>query len=221
MSSLAKPFACTLAVQKPAKHQSCGLRFPLHVNRETLIRKAERFSVAMSMRPAHLRCKLERQPQRDNTVPPIRKDKILILSASTGAGHIRAAEALEAAFDDTRFEGEVRHEDALRYTNAAFRGLYSRTYLDLVNNAPEVLGWLYDYFDSPWKNENHRLAFEALNTGPLMKLLRDYKPNLVISTHFLPADILSWLTCKHRIGSQHAVVLTDLDVHAMWLCLSI
>lgn len=146
------------------------------------------------------------------------KAKILILSASTGTGHIRAAEALQQALAQIGFDGDVRHEDALKYTNAAFRTLYSQTYLDLVNSAPEVLGWLYDYFDSPWKNENHRLAFEALNTGPLIGLLTEYQPSLVISTHFLPADMLSWLTCRRRIDSQHAIVLTDFDVHAMWLC---
>lgn len=144
--------------------------------------------------------------------------RILILSASTGTGHIRAAEALQQAFAQIRFAGDVRHEDALSYTNAAFRSLYSQTYLDLVNSAPEILGWLYDFLDSPWKNEKHRLAFESLNAGPLIDLLEEYSPDVVISTHFLPADMLSWLICRRRITCQHAIVLTDFDLHAMWLC---
>jgi processive 1,2-diacylglycerol beta-glucosyltransferase len=144
--------------------------------------------------------------------------RILILSASMGTGHTRTAQALVCAFNEIGWAGQVRHEDALQYTNLGFANLYSQTYLDLVNNAPELLGWLYDYFDSPWKDENHRLAFEALNTRPLIKLLDQYDPHLVISTHFLPADILSWLTCRQRTTAQHAVVVTDFDVHAMWLC---
>ena len=44
---------------------------------------------------------------------------------------------------------EVQHLDVLKYTNKVFRHLYSKAYIDLVNNAPEVLGWLYDYLDDP------------------------------------------------------------------------
>jgi processive 1,2-diacylglycerol beta-glucosyltransferase len=146
------------------------------------------------------------------------KKNILILSASMGTGHTRAAQALEEAFRRLHFGGSLRHEDALNYTNAPFRQLYSRTYIDLVNKAPELLGWLYDYSDQPWKTENHRLAFEMLNASPLIQLLARTNPDLVISTHFLPADLISWLICKNRIRTNHSIVITDFDVHAMWLC---
>jgi len=69
-------------------------------------------------------------------------DRVLLLSASAGAGHVRAAQALERAFRDAGAAREIRHVDVLEHTTALFRRLYSRVYLDLVNNAPEVLGWL-------------------------------------------------------------------------------
>jgi processive 1,2-diacylglycerol beta-glucosyltransferase len=34
----------------------------------------------------------------------------------------------------------------------------------------------------------------------------------------LPAEIVSWLKAKERIASRQAIVVTDFDVHAMWLC---
>ena len=42
----------------------------------------------------------------------------------------------------------------LKYTNKVFRHFYSKAYIDLVNKAPEVLGWLYDYLDDPKKNDD-------------------------------------------------------------------
>src|SRR5262249_16172582 len=88
----------------------------------------------------------------------------------------------------------------------------------MVNRVPEVMGWLYDHLDKPWKNERRRLALDRLNTRPLIKLLKDYKPDIAVCTHFLPAEILSWLKAKERITCKQAIVVTDFDVHAMWLC---
>src|SRR5215831_18068994 len=145
-------------------------------------------------------------------------NKVLLLSASAGAGHVRAAEALEKAFKETRGDTEVRHLDVLAYTNKVFRHLYAKAYIDLVNKMPEVPGWIYDKLDKPWKNERRRLALDKLNTRPFVKLLREYQPDLIVCTHFLPAEIVSWLKAKERISSRQAIVVTDFDVHAMWLC---
>ena len=145
--------------------------------------------------------------------------KVLLLSASAGAGHVRAAEAIERAFKQTENaeSREVQHIDVLNYTNKLFRHLYSKAYIDLVNKLPEVPGWVYDKLDKPWKNERRRLALDKLNTRPFVKLLREYQPDLIVCTHFLPAEIVSWLKAKERLASRQVIIVTDFDVHAMWL----
>jgi processive 1,2-diacylglycerol beta-glucosyltransferase len=144
--------------------------------------------------------------------------RVLVLSASAGAGHLRAADAIEKALRIRGLASEVEHLDVLRYTNNVFRHLYSKAYLDLVNKAPEVLGWIYDHLDVPGRNEQLRLAFDRLNTGPFIKFLNRYQPDVAICTHFLPSEIISWLKSERRVKVMNAVVVTDLDVHAMWLC---
>jgi processive 1,2-diacylglycerol beta-glucosyltransferase len=144
--------------------------------------------------------------------------KVLILSASAGAGHVRAAQALERAFAAEGGAGDVRHVDALELTNKVFRTLYSKTYIELVDRAPDVLGWLYDALDSPWQKERRRLAWDKLNTRPFVKMLEREQPDLIVCTHFLPAEMVSWMKAKHRLACPQAIVVTDFDVHAMWLC---
>lgn len=144
--------------------------------------------------------------------------KVLILSASAGAGHIRAAEAIERAFIQLNAAEEVRHIDVLQYTNKLFRHLYSKAYIEMVNKMPDVLGWLYDQLDKPWQNERRRLALDKLNTRPFVKFLKEYQPDIVVCTHFLPAEIISWLKAKERLACRQAIVVTDFDVHALWLC---
>ncbi len=144
--------------------------------------------------------------------------RVLILSASAGAGHLRAAQAIERVLEETGAAGKVRNVDTLDYTNPLFKRLYSKTYIDMVNKTPELLGWLYDHLDKPWKHERRRLALEKLNTGPFVKLIQKYRPDVAICTHPLPAEIISWLKAKGKIDTHQAIVVTDFDVHAMWLC---
>ncbi len=144
--------------------------------------------------------------------------RVLILSASAGAGHIRAAQAVERALEALGGAKEVRHVDTLDFTNPVFKNLYSKTYIEMVNKTPELLGWLYDHLDKPWKHARRRLAFEKLNTRPFVKLLKSYQPEMVVCTHPLPAEIISWLKSKEKIETRQAIVVTDFDVHAMWLC---
>src|SRR5437588_8867025 len=93
---------------------------------------------------------------------------VLVLSASVSAGHMRAAEAVELALREVRPDAHVRNLDVLELTNALFRRLYGKAYLDLVNRAPHVLGYFYDLLDRPSKSGRHRgdrlrLALEKLN----------------------------------------------------------
>src|SRR5262245_28563838 len=143
--------------------------------------------------------------------------KVLVLSASPAAGDLRAAQAAERALIGMGAVREVRHIDVLEYTNKLFRHFYSKAYIEMVNTMPDVLGWLYDYLDKPWKNERRRLAFDKLNARPFVKLLHEHQPDIVVCTHFLPAEIISWLKAKERLNTRQAIVVTDMDAHAMWL----
>ena len=144
--------------------------------------------------------------------------RVLVLSASAGAGHLRAAEAIEKAIHLRGNATDVQHLDVLKYTNKVFRHLYSKAYIDLVNNAPEVLGWLYDHLDDPAKDDPLRQAFDRLNANPFIRFLRRYQPDVAICTHFLPSGIISSLKAEGKIKVLNTVVVTDFDVHAMWLC---
>jgi processive 1,2-diacylglycerol beta-glucosyltransferase len=144
--------------------------------------------------------------------------RVLVLSASAGAGHLRAAEAIEKAILIRGLASDVQHLDVLKYTNKAFRHLYSKAYIDLVNNAPEVLGWLYDHLNHPAKNDPIRLAFDRLNANPFVRYLHRFRPDIAVCTHFLPSGIVSSLKGEGKVKVMNTVVVTDFDVHAMWLC---
>jgi processive 1,2-diacylglycerol beta-glucosyltransferase len=145
-------------------------------------------------------------------------NRVLILSASAGAGHVRAAQAIEKAFIKLGAAKELRNIDVLNYTSKIFHNLYSKAYIEIASRTPEIYGWLYDHYDRPWHNDRLRRAFEKLNTMSFVKMLEEYQPDMTVCTYYLPAQIISWLKEKHILHSRQAIVITDLDVHAMWLC---
>ncbi len=146
-----------------------------------------------------------------------RKPRVLLLSASSGAGHVRAAQALEKAFR-ARGDCTVAHVDALAYVSKLFQRMYDKAYLGMVRRAPELMGLLYERTDQPWRHPRPRLALDRLNTQPMIRMLKREQPDLCIATHFLPAEILAWLIAKRKLVARNAIVVTDYDVHALWLC---
>jgi processive 1,2-diacylglycerol beta-glucosyltransferase len=150
--------------------------------------------------------------------PMSRGSKILILSASSGSGHTRAGEALEAAAAAVPGISSVRHIDVLDYGSALLGEFYSNLYQQMVSKAPSLWGWWYDKSDAPWNGETFRVAMERFQMQPLMECLKTEAPDITICTHFLASDIVSYMLQHEQIATRHAVVVTDVHVHALWLC---
>src|SRR5689334_12153769 len=148
--------------------------------------------------------------------------RILVLSASVGAGHLRAAQAVELALKEVVPDAHVRNVDILQLTNAAFRRIYGKAYLDLVNKAPHVLGYFYDLMDQPSRSGRNRgdrlrLAFEKLNLQSFIRFLQDESWDLIINTHFLPAEIIASLRKREQLDVPQVTVTTDFETHRLWM----
>ncbi len=143
--------------------------------------------------------------------------RVLILSASAGTGHLRAADALAKVFRVVPGVDEVLNDDALAYSNTVFKDIYSRLYAKMIRLAPEFLGWWYESSDEPWKAAETRLLFDRLNTTPLVRFIKSYRPDIIVCTHFMPAGVIGHLIGRRRLAAHLSIVVTDFDVHAMWL----
>jgi len=148
--------------------------------------------------------------------------RILVLSASVGAGHLRAAQAMELALRRVTPDATVANVDVLDLTNAGFRRVYGKAYLDLVNKAPHLLGYFYDMLDRPSRSGRNRsdklrLAWEKLNLQRFTRFLLEEPWDLVINTHFLPAEIIASLRKKKKLGLPQVTVTTDFETHRLWV----
>jgi len=147
------------------------------------------------------------------------KTSILILHATAGAGHTRAAQAVAAALPPHKPGHRV--VDTLECTSALFRRLYVKSYIDLVQKAPELWGYFFDKSDvvsSPdSKRARARLAFDKLNSGKFGRLLAEASPDVILCTHFLPLELLSDLKGRGKLEVPVHAVVTDVSPHAFWV----
>jgi processive 1,2-diacylglycerol beta-glucosyltransferase len=147
--------------------------------------------------------------------------RILVLSAAVGAGHLRAAQAVELALRQLDPAATVENVDVLTLTNGLFRRLYGRAYLDLVNKVPHVLGYFYDLLDRPRsagrKSDRLRLLVEKLNLHKLLRLLKKEPWDVIVNTHFLPAEIIASLRRKGELATPQLTVTTDFETHRLWV----
>jgi processive 1,2-diacylglycerol beta-glucosyltransferase len=146
--------------------------------------------------------------------------RILILSASVGTGHNRAAQALQLALHRVRPDAIIEYVDVLDDTNRAFRRMYGRGYFGLVDRAPHVVGYLYDRLDQPIRNpriNRVRLSLSMMNLQRLVDRVTNQPLDLAVCTHFLPAEIIATLRLNERVNFPQAVVTTDFDTHRLWV----
>ena len=147
--------------------------------------------------------------------------RLLILHASVGTGHRRAANALAEAFARKQ-EGEVRVEDTLDYGNPLFRQAYTRSYLDLSERAPALWRLFYQGTNASDQEGTEianrlRTLVERLGVTRLDRLVRQFAPAAIICTHFLPVELLLRLKRRGRLPQPIYCVVTDFVPHTFWV----
>lgn len=148
------------------------------------------------------------------------RKKILVLSVSAGSGHVRAAEALCAHAQKDFADLALRHRDLMTLVPAWFRKIYTDCYLKLASGLPEAWGWLYRKTDhEPTNSLSGRLRrlVQRLCAQKLFAEIDDFSPDAIICTHFLPAELLADASDRGSLNCPVWVVVTDFDLHQMWV----
>lgn len=142
---------------------------------------------------------------------------VSVLSAGVGAGHMRAAQAVAASLAQDASPPQVRVQDVLEHATTGFRAMYRDTYVAMAANTPRLVGWLYDRADAPWAERRYARMVERLALRSWMRRLLQDPPDAIVCTHFLPASLVHHLRKRHGLRSSLTTVVTDLDVHGLWL----
>ncbi|HEX7000621.1 MAG TPA: hypothetical protein VF164_02895 [Trueperaceae bacterium] len=146
-------------------------------------------------------------------------ERVLVLSASIGGGHVAAAKAVVAAFGELGVE--TSHVDLLEHTAAPFRRLYRQAYFDLVRNVPDLVEWLGRRLDrrpTETLSVQRRLRARVVRmlSYELPRIIERFAPAALLHTHFLGPEVMAG-RMRRRQPLPQGEVITDFFAHSLWL----
>lgn len=142
---------------------------------------------------------------------------VLILSASFGGGHHQANEAVGEALRQLRPDTALRHTDYLTHVRPYERDLVLGVYLYLLRSMPATYRWYYHFTDRESEPKAIRDTYKWMGRSGLRRELREYRPNLVISSYPTPAAVAGNLRRKEGFDFFNALVITDYRIHQHWV----
>lgn len=146
--------------------------------------------------------------------------RILIATVTAGGGHLAAATALEEAWRAMRPDDVVEKIDLLKLFSPLHRKIYSDGYVKFVERAPELWGMVFAKTDDPKLLQRFKRLQQKFPSGSKKRFasfVKQFKPDAVLCTHFLPLETLTPLREKDGVRPFVASVITDFEAHALWM----
>lgn len=142
--------------------------------------------------------------------------KILVFYGSYGGGHLAAAKSIKDNIERNYSNSEVLLVDCIEYINKLLNKVTTKAYTDFSKNARWI--WKQIYYGaeagglSKISNSINRVMAIKLN-----KLIQEYNPDIIISTHPFSSQMCAILKEKGKFNCPLATVMTDYAPHSQWL----
>lgn len=148
------------------------------------------------------------------------KRKVLILTASIGSGHIKAAEAVAEELRRNQPEWELNTVDFMSAEVSRLHWLLKRVYLMMLAVMPDFYETCYRFAGGRGSSgQFSQQAFSYVMLAAMKRLLKEYRPDMLLCTHPFPAGAASVLRKRGALPGNPLldVVMTDYSLHQIWI----
>ncbi len=145
--------------------------------------------------------------------------RLLILSATTGGGHMAAANAIKEYVMMKDPSAVVKIIDALEYVSPFLNKAVTGGYVYMVRNLPKVYGSFYnswDDLDTTAVNKTLGLTTHTV-INRLLPLVNEFEPDIVVTTHAIGAEMITVLKNEGVIDIPVISIVTDFAIHQFYL----
>ena len=141
--------------------------------------------------------------------------RILILAVPIGSGHIKAAKAINQAIAKLDSQTTVRFEDCFKWVHPLYGYTYKKVYNFGQKSSRHLLKLLYGGIGVRSGSDGFLYKGHKAIVHNFKSLLREYKPNYILCTHFSP----SYFSALYKNEYQYKIgtVVTDYYVHPHWI----
>ena len=147
--------------------------------------------------------------------------KILIISASAGAGHTIAARAVEhSLYALKRGDLGIDNIDLLQFSTRLYKMIYHDIYLYMASKQPLLYGYIFDASDKIKRNKRPDFLWrwmDSLNSRKFINYMLDNRWDVIVSTHFLATQLIADLKRKRKLNVPLVTITTDYGLHAYWI----
>lgn len=144
--------------------------------------------------------------------------KVLIVYATAGSGHKKAAEAI--LLEAKKIYPDARCVDMVDLMGPVMAKIYRDGYIFLIRRLPWLWGFLYFLSDTPalqLVNVTLRKTVNAFACRGFIALILKEAPDCIISTHFTASELVTHAKEKLGFKTKLITVITDYGVHNFWL----
>lgn len=142
--------------------------------------------------------------------------KIMLLTAATGGGHLRAAHAVEQ-YIKNHTEYDVVTVDALKAVGRFLDKTVCDSYLFMAKKAPALFGRLYNRTNRQNHFSNLVPRLSGLFSSLLLPSIGDYGPDVIITTHPFATEMVADLKEDGLVQAPLICIITDYGVHRAYI----
>ena len=143
--------------------------------------------------------------------------KLLILTAATGGGHVRASRAIQTYISEHSAGSKVVVVDALKSISSVLDKTVCDGYHFLATKTPKVFGQLYRRTNADSLLSNLVSRFSGVFSLKLIPLLEEEQPDVIISTHPFATEMISHLKRAGAVTAPLICLMTDYGPHRAWI----
>lgn len=142
--------------------------------------------------------------------------KIIVLYASIGGGHFKAAEGIKNYILENHKNCDVQMIDALKYTNKVIDKIVIKSYVNMAKYSPKMWGELYKFSEKQYSAANFSNAVQMILSNKLLALFEYEQPDCIISTHPFITEMVASLKKREKFNVELNVIMTDYASHKFW-----
>lgn len=130
---------------------------------------------------------------------------------------MRASKAIEGYMTQQNKDINVKIVDSLLYISPILNKTVTGGYVYLATKTPRLYGKLYDLTNKDHKLANFVTRVNNIFANKLLPLIDDFKPDVIITTHPFPTEMMSRLKSKREINIPLICIMTDYAPHKAWI----
>ena len=142
--------------------------------------------------------------------------RILLLTAATGAGHIKAANAVEAYIRENT-GWDVRSVDCLKAVGRLLDKTVCDSYLFMAKKTPTLFGRLYKRTNRENVISHLVPKLSGLFSNMLYPAIEDYEPDVIVTTHPFATEMVADLKSDGLLSAPLICIITDYGAHRAYI----